>query len=281
MQQNPHVLTVEENRTIFLKEIVPAFFRHAAQLKMPEHHVVGAQPGSGKSTLIREITNDLKKQFGNDAAVSIIGDKFRAFHPDYNKLLETNPYHAGDYTHTDLSRWVQQAVDFTAQQGNCVVIEGTLREPEVNIRTASQYIKHGFTAHLHVLAVHEFVSRVRIFRRYFDQDENSSQGRYTPLEAHDRSYKVLPESIAALVDSSLFKTVALYDQEQNSICNVSLQEKDAKQNVLAVLGKYRDNKNVDTAAVLLVIDRLLPQAKQHGGRIYSDLQELQKTVLSI
>ena len=160
-----------------------------------------------------------------------------------------------------------------------MVIEGTLREPEVNMRTASLYIKHGFTVHLHVPAVHEFVSRTRIFQRYFDQsDDNSSYGRYTPREAHDRSYRVLPESVAALVNSSLFKSVTLYDQNLNSIYTIGLPEKDAAREISAVLEKYRDNKHVDAAGVLLTIERLLPTAKQHGG-IYGDLLELHKVVL--
>ena len=277
---NSHVLTPERNRAIFLERIVPRWFRHAAHLKAPELHVVGAQPGSGKSTILRKIADTLKAQFGEDAVVSIVGDKFRAYHPLYQGMLEINPYLAGECTNADLSRWVQQSVDFTAQQGNCVVIEGTLREPEVNIRTASQYIKHGFTAHLHLLAVHEFVSRTRIFRRYFDQnDENSSYGRYTPREAHDRSYNVLPESVIAIINSSLFNTVTLYDQNQAPIHVFNLPEPDAGKNVLAVFEKCRDNKRVDIARILLEIDDLLPKAKEHG-RIYIDLQELRENILS-
>ena len=155
-----------------------------------------------------------------------------------------------------------------------------MREPEVNIRTASQYLKHGFTAHLHVMAVHEFVSRTRIFQRHFDQnDENSSYGRYTPREAHDRSYKVLPESVLAIVNSSLFKTVTLYDQNQTPIRSFNLPKPDAGKNVTAVFEKCRDNRHVDIAGILLEIDGLLQKAKEHGG-IYSDLLELRENVRS-
>lgn len=279
---NPHVLTPEVNRGIFIARIAPAFFSHAAHLKRPELHIVGGQPGSGKSTLIKQIAGDLKNRFGGNAVVTIIGDRFRAFHPHYDKFLESDAYRAGEFTDADLSRWVEQAVDLTVTQGNCVIIEGTLREPEVNIRTASLYLSHGFTVHLHVLAVHEFESRSRIFQRYFDQNRNSSYGRYTPREAHDRSYRVLPESIATLMNFSLFKSITLYDHNQNPILNINLPEKDAYREVLAALEKRRDDKHVDTDSVLLTIDHLLPmaKAKQHG-KIDNDLQELRQNVLQI
>ena len=275
---NRYILALEENRAIFIDDIVPALFSHVAHLKTPELHIIGGQPGSGKSTLINEVADDLKKRFNNESVVSIIGDDFRPFHPHYKKLLEIDASKAAYYTDTDSGRWVEQAVDLTAQQGNCVVIEGTLHDPEVNLRTASRYIQHGFTAHLHVLAVHEFLSRFRIFQRYFDENDNSSHGRYTLLDAHDRSYRVLPESVATLIDSSLFKTVTLYDQDQNPIKSFNLPEKEARQNVLAVLEERRNNKHINTAEILLAIDGLLPPAKKHG-KIYTDLQELHKTLL--
>ena len=274
---NPYALTLEDSRAIFTEDIAPTYFNHAAYLKMPELHAVGAQPGSGKSTLIDEITIALKNRFGNDSVVSIIGDELRGFHPNYKRLLEIDASRAAYYTDADSGRWVEQAIALTAQQGNCVIIEGTLRNPEVTIRTASHYLKHGFTAHLHVLAVHEFVSRSRIFNRYFEQVEKSGQGRYTLPKAHDLSYKALPKSVALLTDSLLFKTVTLYDPRLNPICAINLPKKDAGQEVLTKLEKCRDNKYVDTADILLTTDRLLPQAKKHG-RIYSDLQNLRKAV---
>ena len=276
---NPNVLPLEKNKAIFVNRIAPAFFSHAAHLKMPKLHAVGSQPGAGKSALIKAIAGELEKQFGKDAVVSIIGDDFRSFHPQYGKLLEIDASLAAYYTDTDSGRWVEQAIELTAQQGNCIIIEGTLRNPETTTRTVSHYLKHGFAAHLYVPAVHEFVSRTRIFSRYFDQIECTGQGRYTLPEAHDRSYKVLPESVVTLTESSLFKTVSLYDQDQKSILAVNLPGKHAVGEVSAVLEKYSDNKHVNIAEILLTIDSLLPKAKGHG-RIDTDLQELRKTVSS-
>lgn len=272
-----YILTPEKNRKIFITRIIPTYFINAAHMKAPQLHVVGAQPGSGKTTIIRKITDDLKNRFGEYAVVSIVGDKFRAFHPHHQELLEIDASRAAFYTDADSGRWVEQAIALTAQQGNCVVIEGTLRNPETTIRTASQYLNHDYSAHLHVLAVHEFESRLRIFQRYFDQVERKGLGRYTLPEAHDRSYKVLPESIAAIMDSSLFKTVMLYDQEQTTIHDVNLPEKDACRNILAVLEKCRENKNVNMKWMLMEIDNLIPKAKEHGG-VYNDLLELREKV---
>jgi len=278
-QENPYVLTLEKNKAIFINRIAPAFFSHAAHLKMPELHAVGSQPGAGKSALINELANGLEKQFGKDAVVSITGDDLRSFHPQYDKLFEIDSSLAAYHTDTDSGRWVEQAIELTAQQGNCIIIEGTLRNPETTARTVSQYLKHGFSAHLHVLAVHEFISRTRIFSRYFDQIERNGRGRYTLPGAHDRSYKVLPESVITLTDSSLFETVTLYDQDQAPILTINLPEKNASRKVSTALEKCRNNKNVNIADVLLTIDSLLPKAIRHD-KIGMDLQELQKIVSS-
>ena len=61
---NSHVLTPEENRAVFLNRIAPQWFSRVAHLKTPELHVVGAQPGSGKSTLIKKSTSILKNDLG-------------------------------------------------------------------------------------------------------------------------------------------------------------------------------------------------------------------------
>lgn len=74
-------------REIFSREIYPRYFEHLKQPDAdPDVYFIGGQPGSGKSVRERVLYNDLNRN--NPGTVTEInGDDFRAFHPDYYRLL--------------------------------------------------------------------------------------------------------------------------------------------------------------------------------------------------
>lgn len=120
----------------------------------------------------------------------IIGDDFRPYHPSYMQLMAEDDQRAADFTAADSARWVQLAIERSLAVRPHVIIEGTLRRPAVTISSARPYAQAGFASALHVVAVHEHVSRSRIFERYLRQIQHRGVGRYSNCAASRQSMRI-------------------------------------------------------------------------------------------
>jgi predicted ABC-type ATPase len=274
-----YVLPFEENNAIFNQIIASGYLKTDAKVNNPELHIMGAQPGSGKSFAIDKIMAQLKTRDGDTSVVEISGDDYRSFHPLYEHLLMQDDALAAYFTDIDSGRWVEQAIAFTAAQHSHVVLEGTLRNPQVNLDTANRYLMTGYTAHLHIMAVHEFISRIRIFLRYLAQVEHRGYGRYTLPEAHDRSYNVLPDSVENLVESGRFSTVTIYDADNQILLSLDCSFAETAATVRSVLDSVRAGIDVDSAELLPLVEDLMRRAKKHGRDVViADLSALIKEI---
>lgn len=187
-----YLLSAAASRRIFTHRIVPTEFAGIKGVEHPVVHFFGGQPGAGKSVAQSEVTSAVAATEGIGAIANIIGDDFRPHHPQYNRLLAEDDEAAAFYTDLDSGRWVEQAIAWAIEHQPHVILEGTFRRPEVAVESARAFVNAGFEARLHVLAVHKFVSRARIFGRYYDQLKANGRGRYTLPAAHDASYDILP-----------------------------------------------------------------------------------------
>ncbi|GAB05725.1 putative ABC-type ATPase [Gordonia amarae] len=210
-----YLLSDADSRRIFDERIVPTEFAGVAGVDHPVVHFFGGQPGAGKSVVQASVMSaiiaaeDIGAE-GIGAVAAIIGDDFRPHHPAFHRLLTIDDEAAAFYTDLDSGRWVEQAIAWAVRMRPHVILEGTFRRPELTVETARRFTAAGFAAHLHVQAVHHFISRTRIFGRYHDQLRSNGQGRYTLPAAHDASYGTLPASVAEIVRSGVFAGATAY-----------------------------------------------------------------------
>jgi hypothetical protein len=253
-------LTQVESVAIFNDIIVPLRFDPQGSVSTPELHMIGAQPGAGKSYLMRKVRKALAEKYGSSSIVEIIGDDLRGYHPMYSVLMEDDDALAAYYTDIDSGRWVEQAVDLMAVVNCYVLLEGTLRNPMVSIQSAAKFVARGYSAHLHIVAAHQYISRTRIFARYLEQVRRTGHGRYTLREAHDASYASLPNSVSSIACSGLFDTVTAYDASGNVL--LSANGKKGGVAVDTVISAQRDKAAVDIDALLAELGQLLIHAKR-------------------
>ncbi|RRD23354.1 zeta toxin family protein [Actinomyces bowdenii] len=206
-------LSEAENQQTFEELILYEEYRHLRPAAEPTAQFFGGQPGAGKKRPEQLVIAQLSEHDGPETVMPIIGDDFRIYHPQYRWLMDQDDQRASDATAADSARWVERAIVHSLTLGPHVVIEGTLRRPEVTAACARQYQEAGFNAFLHVVAVHEHVSRTRIFERYLQQVRHRGVGRYTPHQAHQVAYQALPASLDTLIASGLFATIQLYDMD--------------------------------------------------------------------
>ncbi len=215
-----HLLDPSASRRIFDIAIAGRRFAHLVGVDQPTVHFFGGQPGAGKSASQQKVIDALLLQSGAGSVAVIVGDEFRGYHPAYADLLETDDENAAFYTDRDSARWVEMSIGHAVTSRSHIVLEGTLRDPHVTLGSARQAIGHGYASELHVMAVHEFVSRQRIFRRYAGQIADAGHGRYTLREAHDRAYNALPSSLRTITEADVLTAITLYDANIAEIARV-------------------------------------------------------------
>lgn len=184
---NPHLLPERQARRIFEEDIVRELFSGVAS-----HHddgvrplavVVVGQPGAGKSATSSFIQDELAARRGEVAHV--VGDFFKPYHPDYNRLLVTEPENASPATSPDARRWIEMSVDYLIRGRMDVLLESAGRDRADFADLAQRFHDHGYRVEVAILAVHESLSRQGILTRYHEGPE---KGRLTARATHDQSY---------------------------------------------------------------------------------------------
>jgi hypothetical protein len=274
-----YLLSEYESQRIFEEEIIPSEFGSLVSVDRPSVHFFGAQPGAGKSSVQAYIQEVLVELDGSLSVASVIGDDFRPYHPEYSALVEENESLAAFYTDRDSGRWVERAINHTLQIKPNVILEGTLRNPQVTLDTATQYQAKGFDREMHIVAVHEFVSRLRIFERYLQQVEDTGSGRYTLPEAHDRSYSALPQSLHTLAESGMFNRITLYNAFGDVLfCAVDTTAA-ASSDLETILMNERKNGNLDFDSLINTAEQLAKRAKlSYRSAVLGDLTKLTEEI---
>ncbi|WP_100812127.1 zeta toxin family protein [Microbacterium sp. HA-8] len=263
-------LTDADNEHIFRTRLLPLEFPGLHAASGPSAHFFGAQPGAGKSVAQAAVITELAHRDSWDAVAAIIGDDYRPYHPDYARLLAESDETAAFYTDRDTARWVERAIEHTLTVRPHVIVEGTLRRASVTIDTARRYHDAGFDTHLHVLAIHEVVSRLRIFGRYLDQLDRDGHGRYTLPAAHRVAYDALPGSVADILSADVFDTVTVHNLH-GTVMHTAGPGRDDAQAILAAIDRERASDHLDTSGLLAIADAYLDRARAAGPAITPDL----------
>ncbi len=253
------LLSESSSSEIFEEQIVPYLFAGKVRSQRPKAIFVGGQPGSGKTPLLRYITEHEMELDNN--FVEINGDDFRAFHPEYTRLLDKDDQSAAFFTDLDSARWIEKSIAHAATIGCSVGIEGTLRQKEVVSKTSELFRANGYDISLNVLLAHSLSSRLGIFERYLEQVKDSGSGRFTLREAHDASYNALPSTVEHLMRDSVVNEVNLFARGGVKIGQWELNEDEATSVRDQILQMIIDNRLEMPANEISHIQNVLPRIK--------------------
>lgn len=99
--------------------------------------ILGGQPACGKSTLI----NVAKKDHPNLDFLTVNGDLYRQFHP--NKELIKDPIKYPIETQIFSSVFTEKLIEEAIKRKCNIIIEGTMRNPDVPLKTAQNLKMQG------------------------------------------------------------------------------------------------------------------------------------------
>lgn len=278
---NPYQLTSEQNRWIFESVILPIHYGGLRSVANPSVHFFGGQPGSGKSVTEGKVIKALVSVDGPGSVAEISIDSYRSEHPAYSRLMSADEENLGTYTNQDCWLWSEQAKDYVLRVKSHVIQEGTLRDPLQTLVDVGRYLDNGFLAELHIMAVHEFVSRLRYLSRYLREVEYSGNGRIVPRSLHDEAYQQLPESLAVMTDAKMFQRVTIHDLNGQVAEQVISSDADSVNRVLTAMMVERDSSRLDKRALVDDIDRQVERAQYiNKPTIIGELKGLRNDVES-
>lgn len=204
----PYALSEAENERIFRDRIAPTVLPASlGRSPEPTAIILGGQPGAGKTGLFHKSADEL---WAKGPTVAIDGDKLRSFHPQYASLQRLEPLRAADHTNHDSGRWVEKLIEEAKQRGINLVIESTMRRPEVFEKTASELREAGYRIEARALAVNERVSWQSVHSRYEAMIAAGEAPRFTIRESHDAGAKGVRETLAQIEEKGLADRVSVY-----------------------------------------------------------------------
>jgi Zeta toxin len=195
-----HRLTEAQHQEIFEKRIAPLVLGGLTADPAPVAIVFGGQPGAGKSPAIDAAARAHASPHG---IVQVLGDDLRAFHPKYAALMAADDRTAAAYTDRDAGAWVAKLIGAAQARRLNLIVEGTMRRPEVVENTLQALRDAGYRTEARVLAVPPELSWLGVLQRYEAQREDRGYGRMTLRAAHDAAVEGLPRSVESIESKGL------------------------------------------------------------------------------
>jgi len=186
-------LSEAENEHIFRTEILPDYLpEHAHRADHPTLVVLGGQPGSGKTALLIASQTELEQ---TGAAIRIVGDDLRSYHPGFVAHQSVDPVTASRFTQGDAGIWSEKLLAAATQRGVHVVFETTMRTPDNVERIMTTGRSAGYHVEARALAVSPRVSWQGCHYRFEELHHAGAAARIPPRAVHDAAVTGLVESL--------------------------------------------------------------------------------------
>lgn len=180
------------------------FLSSKVAVKNPVAYIFGGQPAVGKSNLEKKIDLSICN------ILSINGDNYRVYHPDFISLTE-QPKKFPSETQIFSNVFTEGLIKESINRRVNVSVEGTMRRPEIVLNTASMFREAGYkTEALCIVAPIEY-SYVNTYHRYAQSLEDRGLGRLAPLESIQETAKGIPNTLDELHRHKAVDTIRIFD----------------------------------------------------------------------
>ncbi|WP_316959639.1 zeta toxin family protein [Streptomyces sp. TRM68367] len=185
----PVVLAEGQHEEILASQILPTWTKDAVPQEQPVVVLVAGPPGSGKSTLCELLLAVLNRRGG---AVLIGRDLYKAAHPEYGSLIQSDDRTAGVRVRPDVLRWQAEVEEYVRQRRFDAVLETPRADPEDARVTTRAYRAAGYRVEVVALATAEAETQLSALDRYLTQVSEDGAGRYVSWDNSDQCSRNLP-----------------------------------------------------------------------------------------
>jgi hypothetical protein len=141
--------------------------------------------------------------------LTINGDLYRVFHPDY-ETLAGDIHNFSHNTQIFSNVFTEKLIEASVNNRLNVVVEGTMRNPQVPLQTANYYKKAGFRVEAYLVAAPAEFTEIGIFHRFQKEMEINGIGRLAEISAHNEAVSGLLASVDKLYREKAVDKIAVY-----------------------------------------------------------------------
>lgn len=171
--------------------------------------VLGGTPGAGKSILIAEIEREMK---GN--VISINGDDFRIYHPNFKEIFEKYgadfPQHTSDFSNKMVEKVIQEA----QEQRLNLIVEGTFRRASTPIKTLSELKENGYETRAMIITTDKETAWNSTIERYEKDLKAGHYARKVDKKSFDEVAENLAQNVKTVLETGKADQLIIYSREK-------------------------------------------------------------------
>ena len=206
-----HRLSTGEHRWFFENVIIPRLGKITARERPVVVYVMG-QPGAGKTDVTSAVMETMRA-----GTVHLVGDDFKAVHPDYRRLLRDDPRGAGETIRADYRAWAAAAEAFVRERRGDALIEIAPGSADSLLRSAAAFHQAGYRVELVALAVRGADSRQATALRYAKAQKEGGHARFTSAAGHDVCFRAVAEALQVAQDHPVVDSVRVVDRDRRPL----------------------------------------------------------------
>ncbi len=168
--------------------------------------ILGGQPGAGKSNYYA-MKDDLLDY------VAINGDEYRRYHPNYINIVKTDPEHYAERTQSFSNKMVERLISDLGKQGYNLIIEGTLRNPQVPIKTCEYLQGKGYNPELVVVACDAEKAWQSTLTRASLLKSRGIAPRLVPIDIYNNTVNQIPDSLDQIEKKGCFSNITVVNRD--------------------------------------------------------------------
>ncbi|MEU5013377.1 zeta toxin family protein [Streptomyces sp. NPDC021749] len=185
-----HRLSQAEHQWIYDELIAPPLLGGIVPRQDPRAVYVVGQPGANKTALATMVLRAMRP-----GTTRLVGDDFKAAHPDYLQLLTDDPRGAGAAIRADYRAWYARAEATVRARRGDVLLEAAPGGAEEFLASALPFATDGYLVELVAVAVREADSRLATALRYARAQQLGLPARFTTKAGHGRCFGAVPDVV--------------------------------------------------------------------------------------
>lgn len=199
-----YMLTEKKHKEIY-EVIKNMIFNNYESVDKPTAIIVGAQPGSGKGSLI----GYSKKNFNSDNIVIITTDDYKPFHPKASEIAINHPTSYCTIVEKDSAKWTNEILNYAIENKYNFIFEVTLRNERI-LERIRELKEKNYNVIVRGLAVSYIESLLSAYERYEKQVETRNWGRFFNPISYNETYKNIPNVIEKIELDQNYDVLEIY-----------------------------------------------------------------------